>query len=359
MKKIYLLVVFLVASVCLSAQQITGLQVVEVLASDDFEDDTPWVNFDNPEFNHKLNNALGGTQEYNWSDAWGGACVHEGKSATVGKNCVQLHWGGSLVLQGFEIDPEKVYQLEVMVHPLGGVSGEWNNWGAVQLFLFDNSNVWQSQGMKIRVSNNGSGGSPALLAYDVWTGDDGVESAHNLLNFADQWAAYTIDDANDGTSSFWIPLKLVFKGEGTATDPFIIDFYLNNKFVETATITDLVWKGDAMIGLQNGADNADVCRYDNFKLSELGKGAGIESSTKDDNISIKQVATGELEIQSDLYGQHVEYTLFSISGVIVAEGKLINSTTNITVNSLTSGAYILQVKDIKNGSSKTIRTIVK
>lgn len=360
MKKIYLLFVYLVVSVCLYAQQITGMQIVEVLASDDFEDDTPWVNFDNDSFNHGLNNALGGTQAYSWSDTWGGACVHEGKSAIAGKNCVQLHWGGSLILQGFEIDAEKVYQLEVMIHPLGGVSDKWNNWGAVHLFVFDNSNVWQTQGMRIRVSNNGTeGNSPALLAYDVWTGEEGTESPRDLLNFGDQWAAYTIDDANDGSSGFWIPLKLIFKGEGTEASPFIIDFYLNDKFVETATITDLVWKGDAMIALQNGSDNSDICRYDNFKLSLLSNGGtGIESTTIG-QLSAIQNADGEFEVTSDIFGESIVYTLYNISGNTVAQGKLIDTTTNISVKGLVSGVYLLQVRNNDNGVSKTIRIIVK
>lgn len=359
MKKVYLLAVSLVVAICLNAQQLTGLQVVEVLASDDFEDDTPWVNFDSPDFNHSLNNALGGTQAYNWSDAWGGACVHEGKSATAGKNCVQLHWGGSLILQGFEIDAEKVYQLEVMVHPLGGVSDSWNNWGAIHLFVFDSSNVWQTQGMRVRVSNNGEGESPARLAYDVWTGDNGDESFRDLLNFADQWAAYTIDDANDGTPGFWIPLKLVFKGEGTVASPFIIDFYMNDKFVETATITDLVWKGDAMIALQNGADNSDVCRYDNFKLSLLGGGGSGIESTNVKKLTAIQNAIGELEVTSDVFGEGVVYTLYNIAGNTAVQGKLIDATTNVSVEGLVSGVYLLQVRDNESGASNTIRAIVK
>lgn len=247
-----------------------NLEIEEVLASDDFEDKEAWINFDQDQFNTSLSNALGGTQEYYWSNTWGGACVHAGKSAINGANCLQLHWGGTVSLQGFEIAPDKIYQLEVMVHPLGGISGEWNNWGAVHLFVFNNSNVWQSQGVRVRLSNNdASGGSPALLALDVWEGEEGIERPINLFEFSDKWQEYAIDDANDGTPSFWVPLKLVFQGGGTEANPLVIDFYLNDKFIKTESFDNLFWLGDKMIGIQNGADNSDVCRYDNFKLSVM------------------------------------------------------------------------------------------
>lgn len=248
----------------------TSLELVEVLASDDFEEIEPWINFDQKNVDTKLNNALGGTQQYHWTNTWGGACVHEGKSAVDGTNCLQIHWGGTVRLQDFTIDPDQIYQLEVMVHPIGGISGEWNNWGAVHLFVFDQSNVWQNQGVRIRISNNdANGNSPALLGLDVWEGEEGAERAVNLFEFSDKWQEYTIDDAEDGTPNFWVPLKLIFKGKGTTDNPFMIDFYLNDEYVASQSFDDIYWLGDSMIGLQNSSDNEDLCRYDNFKLSVM------------------------------------------------------------------------------------------
>lgn len=360
MKKNYLLLIALMISASsLYAQQLTGLKVLEVLASDDFEDDAAWVNFDQPTgINVNLNNALGGTQEYNWSNDWGGACVHGGKSAVSGNNCIQLHWGGTVRLQGFEINPDKIYQLEVMVHPLGGMSGEWNNWGAVHLFIFDQSNVWQTQGLRVRISNNGEGGSPALLALDVWEGEAGTERPVNLLEFSDQWNEYTIDDAADATPGFWIPLKLVFTGDGSAEKPLIIDFYLKDKFVATQTFNDIYWLGDSMIGLQNGSDNSDVCRYDNIKLSVLGVETGLNQTTTD-KIILSQSNESNIEITSDIHGENIFYTLYNISGIAVKNGNLSNRITPVDSNNLTSGVYILQVKDNHNGNTRTIRTIIK
>ena len=256
----------------------TSLELDEVLASDDFEETEPWINFDQENVDTKLNNAMGGSQQYQWTNTWGGACVHEGKSAVDGNNCLQIHWGGTVRLQDFTIDPDKIYQLEVMVHPLGGISGEWNNWAAVHLFVFDQSNVWQNQGVKIRLSNNDvSGNSPALLALDVWEGEEGTERPVNLLNFSDKWQEYTIDDAEDGTPSFWVPLKLIFKGKGTTDNPFMIDFYLNDEYVASQSFDDLYWLGDSMIGFQNGSDNEDLCRFDNFKLSVMRDSSSSEN----------------------------------------------------------------------------------
>ncbi|MEA4983176.1 MAG: T9SS type A sorting domain-containing protein [Paludibacter sp.] len=359
MKKNYLFLIALVFSASVYAQQITGLQVLEVLASDDFEDDAAWVNFDQKTgIDVKLNNALGGTQQYNWSNEWGGACVHGGKSAVSGNNCIQLHWGGTVRLQGFEINPDKVYQLEVMVHPLGGKSGEWNNWGAVHLFVFDQSNVWQTQGVRVRISNNGEGGSPALLALDVWEGEQGTERPVNLLQFSDKWTEYTIDDAKDATPGFWIPLKLVFRGEGSVAKPLIIDFYLKNKFVATQTFDNIYWLGDSMIGIQNGSDNSDVCRYDNIKLSVMSQGTGLKQTIAEE-ISVSQLKEGNLQIDSEINGENIGYTVYNISGIAVKKGNLSNRITLINSTDLTSGVYILQVKDHLTGNSKTVRTILK
>jgi hypothetical protein len=358
MKKIYLFFIALAFSVSLCAQQITGMQVLEVLASDDFEDDAAWVNFDQSGIDVNLNNALGGTQQFNWSNEWGGTCVHAGKSAVYGNQCIQLHWGGTVRLQGFEINPDKVYQLELMVHPTGGKSGEWNNWGAVHLFVFDQSNVWQTQGVRVRISNNGEGGSPALLALDVWEGEEGEERPINLFQFPDKWTEYTIDDAKDATPNFWIPLKLVFKGEGSVAKPLIIDFYLNNKFVATQTFDNIYWLGDSMIGIQNGADNSDVCRYDNVKLSMLGLAAGLKQAIAE-KISVSQLIDGNLQIDSEINGDNIWYTMYNVSGIAVKKGNLSNRITVVNSKDLTSGVYIIQVIDNHSGNSTTIRTIIK
>lgn len=361
MKKIYFLGMCLLAMMNIHAQQITGVQVKEVLASDDFEDDIVWTNFDvtGTGLDLTLNNALGGTKTYNWSSAWGGACVHPGKSAVNGGKCVQLHWGGTLVLQGFEIDPEKIYQLEVMVHPLGGISDPWNNWGAIHLFIFDSYNVWQTQGLRVRVSNNGEGASPALFAYDVWEGENATESAHKFASFADEWKKYTINDAYDETAAnFWIPVKLIFKGAGTVESPFIMDAYLNDQYVSSTTITDLFWKGDSMIGLQNGASNDDICRYDNFKISVLENVNGISTIEKN-KVVVLQPQKGTLKIESDVYGKDIQYKLYSITGAVVSQGVLTEKNSIIPTQNFTTGVYILNVSDNKNHKNYAIKTRVE
>lgn len=360
MKKIYFLVMSLLSFVFVQAQQIPNLKVAEVLASDDFEDDAPWVNFDQPGINTQLNNALGGTQSYQWLNTWGGAAVHEGKSAVNGAQCMQLHWGGNVSLQGFEIDPGKVYQLEVMVHPIGGKSGQWNNWAALHLFVFDNSNVWQEQGLRIRLSNNDpTGGSPSLLGLDVWEGEDGTERSVNIVSFSDKFLSYTINDAKDVAAlNFWIPLKIVFKGEGSASNPFIIDFYLNDIFVGTETFNNLVWLGDRMIGLQNSSDNPDLTRYDNFKLSVLDNQSGIHSMEAG-KIVVTQTGKGALQVTSDVYGKDTAYRLLNISGIAVAQGVLESNQTMIPTHNLPAGIYLLQIESDRQNSTKTIRVLLR
>ncbi len=362
MKKIYFLGMCLFAMMSIHAQQITGVQVKEVLASDDFEDDIVWTNFDVTDagLDLNLNNALGGTQTYNWSSAWGGAAIHPGKSAISGEKCLQLHWGGTLVLQGFEIDPEKIYQLEVMVHPIGGISGEWNNWGAIHLFIFDNYNIWQTQGMRVRVSNNSSAGqTPALLAYDIWQGEDGIEAAHDWLAFSDKWNEYTIDDAYDAAATnFWIPVKLIFRGEGTVDNPFIIDTYLNDKYAGSASITDMYWKGDSMIGLQNGASDDDVCRYDNIKLSVMENITGVSTLEKN-KVVVLHPQKGILNVESDIYGKDIQYQLYSITGNVVAQGLLIERNTTISTEVFTPGVYIMNVFDSKSRINYSVKTLIK
>jgi hypothetical protein len=385
MKKFTSLSLALCASTILFAQdpkqqpQITGVRVAEVLASDDFESGPAWKNWNLPEMaNYVLNNALGGTQTMNWSTAWGGAAIHSGKSAIYGNNCVQLHWGGCFVLQGFEIDPAKVYQLEVMVHPIGGPDDaeesetNWNNSAAIFLMVFDQSNAWQKQGLKIRISNHqgtGSNGTildtPSLLAFDVWEGEDGKESAHNVLQFQDHWQDFYIDavatEEQNRQTQFWIPFKIRFKGAGTVASPFIIDFYMNDIFCGTFTTTDLVWRGDNMIALHNGASNDDMCRFDNFKLSVMEKGGetGLHKIEMDNaNIFVYQNKDGGLTVKSSIFGKNVVYTLYNISGVKVSTGVLAEEIITISGN-FNAGVYVMRVHDNNTKTFTTAKVIVK
>jgi hypothetical protein len=357
MKKMVLFTVSMFMLTGSYAQEITSVTTWEVLASDDFEK-TPWVNFDQPAAELQLNNALGGNQTCNWSGDWGGACIHAGKSAVSGQNCVQLHWGGTLVLQGFEIDPGKIYQLEIAIHPVGGMSGEWNNYSAVHLFIFDSPDVWQQQGIRVRVSNNdATGSSPSWFAYDTWDGEDGVERFDNLLQFHDDYNTYSINDAADATAThFWIPLKLVFTGEGTTENPLIMDFYLNNIFISTEKFENIVWKGDSMIGLQNTADNADITRFDNFKLSVAKTGTN-RATIAGNKVTVKQVEKNSLLIQTNNYDTDTAYQLFNVAGIAVAKGVL--NTSETTVGNLLPGVYILHLTGKTTGYTRSIRTIVK
>ena len=362
MRKIYFLLLCLFASIGLYSQQITDLQEIEVLASEDFEDAVPWVNFDQMGYEAlTLNNAFGGTQSYNWSDAWGGACIHAGKSAVSGENCVQLHWGGTVTLQGFEIDPSEIYSLEVAVHPDGSIDGaNWNNWGSIHLFVFDQSNVWQEQGVRIRITNNNdAGNNPFRLAFDTWGGNSGTYRNRDIINFFDEASKYTLNDAKDASAiNFWVPVKLIFTGAGTSEDPFILDFYLNGEFVGTESFDDLVWKGDSMIGLQKTGEGDDTARFDNFKLSLMGKTTGIKPVASE-KISVWQSGKESLTIKSGIYGSNTEYKLFNIIGGLLMQNVLTDAETVVPAGHLPAGVYILQVTDNQTGASQSIRTIVK
>jgi hypothetical protein len=280
MRRIYLFVgMCLMATIGLSAQSITGKQVTKVLTSDNFEGKTPWQNFDTQGIVTTLNNELGGDMDCYWgtSLAWGGACYNSDYSARNDSTCVQLHWGGTVALQGFTIDQAKTYQLEVDVHAGPSVAGGWNDWAGIHLYVLDDSQIWQTQGMRIRITNgNATGGNPNSVAYDVWEGQDGANRAGTAYSFNDKLAQVGLDDAKDASRvDYWIPVKIIFQGAATKESPMIADVYLNNEYAVTISTDSMVWFGDQMIGLQNSnTDGSDQTKFDNFKLSEMGVAGG-------------------------------------------------------------------------------------
>jgi hypothetical protein len=168
MKKVSILSIFLCEAAMSFAQSIAGLQIAEIIASDDFNNRPCWSQSDSV-----LNNALGETQTLHWSNTLmnGSVGYKYGKSALTGSAALTFYWGGSFILRGFTIDTTKIYQLEIMVHPEGGSSGGWNNYSAVHLFAKDDKTVWQSTGIRSRISNNADTAgcnSPSRLAYDAW-----------------------------------------------------------------------------------------------------------------------------------------------------------------------------------------------
>jgi len=360
MKKIIFIAICSVMAAWTYAQEITDVTAWEILASDDFEGRTPWISFDAPGAGVKLNNALGGTQTYSWANYWGGACIQDGRSAVSGNKCLQLHWGGTLPLQGFEINPAETYKLEVAVHPAEGV-GDWNNNACIHLFVFDNSDTWQSQGIRFRISNTDlSGPNPCGFDYDVWEGVTGTGRSGSGYNFSAQLQDYMINDAADpSATNYWLPVKMIFKGSGTVADPIIIDIYLNDTFVTTLTFNDIFWKGDSMIGLQrHSAGDNDVPRFDNFKLSvatsDQGSAFTIPTEKK---LVINQPEKGQLTINYS--NANATYKLYNVAGIAVVQGALKGETTTISTRSIPAGAYILQLTDKTTGTSQSLRTILK
>lgn len=359
MKKFYSLITVALFSVTVSFAQISNIEEDSVLASDNFEDDTAWVGYDTDGAPNGLNNQLGGTYQFNWS-AWGGVAVNDGNSAEGGTKCLQAHWGGLLALQGFTIDPDEIYKLEVMVHPPSGNDGTWNYWGAIHLLAFDNTDVWQVQGFRVRIINGGeSGQNPNRCTVDYWTGEAGDYSNVDVCDYsADPTAVYV-----NGTtsSSYWVPVKLIFTGQGTAESPFKIDYYLNDVLKASQSWDNIYWRGDNMIGLSNSGNDAEVCTFDNFKLTRMKE----TTTTANKKLGNSQrfevyptVTSSNVTLNAiDNVSANSNFQLYDFSGKLVKQGKIVNGENSISLEGNAPSVYLLKVNDGNSEISKTFKII--
>lgn len=336
----------------------TGACEQVVITSDTFEDDTAWLNYDQTNAPVALNNGLGGTGQYTWS-TWGGITVNSGNSATGGTKCLQAHWGGLFNLQGFEIDPDVIYQLEVMVHPPGGNDGTWNNWGAVHLMTLNNNDVWQTQGFRVRLTNGGSGNNPNHCTVDYWLGEDSVYGNTEILNFDADSSSVYVDGVN--SSDFWIPVKLIFTGEGTTSSPFCIKYFLNDTLRASQEYTNVFQTGDRMIGFSNNGNSQDVARFDNFKLTKID----LEKTTSSSGVT--NFETGFLvypnptegEVQLTINGdepKNLSYKLYDLNGRLLQKKEIDQEKTTIVLNKYRSSIYILQIFE-NNKSVETLKIL--
>lgn len=343
MKKLTLFATMLLCTTFLSAQLITNTTVSKVLASEDFESKTPWINYDQTGANTVLSNSQGGTGSYNWSTTWGGACVNNNESAIGGTNCMQVHWGGYTILEGFIIDLTKIYQLEVMVHPAGGNDGTWNNCAAIHLFTFDDSNLWQTQGLRIRLANGGAGGNPNTLYADWWEGEAGTYTNSMILDYSANLADYYIN--SDNTAAYWIPLKVIFTGQGTKASPFLIDYYLNNKFVGSQSLNSLYWLGDQMIGFGRYGSDSDHGKFDNLKISVLSQSStGINSINAGGNYYFNNKDCS-INFKGNSLNSSTHYDLFNSIGLRVFSGIFEGTKAIIPQSKLHKGVYIAKINN--------------
>jgi hypothetical protein len=187
---------------------------------------------------------------------------------------------------------------------------------------------------------------------DVWEGEDGTERTIRLLNFNDDPNKYYI---NGTDNRYWIPLKIVFKGEGTIDNPLIFDVYMNDIFVSSQLFDNIVWLGDYAVGLQKNGDGTDLPKFDNIKISELELLTSLENTNYDNRFYFN---SKDASIHMKEECRNAYYELYTITGVKIRKERITGPQTFLPVNSLTQGAYLLRVIN-ENDQSQTIRIIFK
>ena len=337
----------------LNAQLIKNTTVSKVLSSEDFENKSAWVNYDQAGASLLLDNSQGGTEPYKWSSAWGGAAVNGDQSAIGGLKSMQVHWGGYAILGGYTIDLTKINQIEVMIHPADGNDGTWNNWAALHLFTFESSELWQSQGLRIRLMNGGAGGNPNSLGIDVWEGEAGTYRNASIIDFNANSSDYYV---NGTTANYWVPLKIVFTGGGTTANPFLIDFYLNNKFVGSQTLNSLYWLGDSMIGFGRAGGN-DPAKFDNIKISLLTTTTGINTIKQDDNYYFNN-SDFSINFKGSSLNISKRYELFNTIGMKIYSGLFDGAKAIIPSTKLLKGVYIAKIYN-GNDVNTSLRFVVR
>jgi len=333
MKKIYLLALNICFSTLLFAQQITNIEEDVVLGSYDFEGVTQWQAFNQAGAPTAFNNALGGSESYNWP-AYAGLAVNPTASDVSGTKCLQSQFAAVTNIEGFVIDPNEIYQFEFMLHNRGG-----GGWAGVHLFTLDRAPAGvftETQGIRLRFMN-GSGG---YLVTDYWK--DGAKPEHAIYGVNDNAAIdYYVDGYNN--LDYWIPVKIIFTGEGTTASPVKIDYYIDGTFVKSGEyIIDS--RGDNRLGIMNAGGDADLPKYDNVKITKM----------KPSTLSIDKLEQQELAvypnpatdfIQLTLNAEksaNLRYNIFDLTGKSI-KSSVYTDNQNIDVSSLQKGVYFAQV----------------
>ncbi|WP_430813811.1 T9SS type A sorting domain-containing protein [Carboxylicivirga sp. RSCT41] len=333
MKKIYLLAFNICFSTLLFAQ-ITGIEEDVVLGSYDFEGVTAWQQFNQAGAPTAFNNALGGSESYNWA-AYGGLAVNASAGAVGGTQCLQSQWAAVTNIEGFVIDPNEIYQLEFMIHPRGG-----SGWAGVHLFTLDRASVGvfnETQGIRLRFINADGGG----LVTDYWQGGMSTE---NIYGINDNTA---IDYYIDGyaNTDYWIPVKIIFTGEGTVASPVKIDYYINSVLVKSSEYV-IDSRGDNRIGIMNHGSDADLPKYDNVKITKMKSVATAIGNLEQQDVNVAVYPNPAIDfIQIKLNGEksaNLSYNIFDLTGKLI-ESSVFTDNQKIDVSSCQQGVYYVQV----------------
>jgi len=338
--------------------------VSSILTSDNFESQTYWARCTN------LNNQLGGNANYSWF-YWDGQLVWPGYSAIGGNKSMGVVWSGVVPLSGFTINPDSIYQIESLVHPTGGNDGAWNNYSGLHLYAINNTDIWQSTGVRVRLSNGTIGigyGNPNRLIVDLWEGSTGAYRNIEVYDFSNNPNLYKIN----GTSGtyFWIPLKLIFKGAGTNVNPLKIDYYLNNTFLGSTSFNNLTSLGNSMIGCARYGTSDDHGAFDNFKITKLKSTlpANVRFVTtdaievldkKNEPFSILYNKNNHtLEINSTI-NSLATYQIYNLAGVKLYSGNIIGGKTILSVDKLNTGIFIVNRIDSLTPMTKSFKILVQ
>ncbi|WP_430813810.1 T9SS type A sorting domain-containing protein [Carboxylicivirga sp. RSCT41] len=311
-----------------------GIQDV-VLGSYDFEAVTAETTFNQTGAPTYFNNALGGTKNYNWP-AYGGLAVNASAGAIGGAQCLQSQWAAVTNIEGFVIDPKEIYQLEFMLHNRGG-----SGWAGVHLFTIDRDPVGvfnETQGIRLRFMN-GSGG---YLVTDYWK--DGAKQEDAIYGANDN---AEIDYYVDGyaNADYWIPVKIIFTGEGTVASPVKIDYYIDGTLVKSGEYV-IDSRGDNRLGIMNHGSDADLPMYDNVKITKMKSVATAIGNMEQQDVNVTvypNPATDFIQIKWDgEKSANLRYNIFDMTGKLI-KSSAFSDNQNIDVSSCQLGVYYVQV----------------
>ncbi|WP_430813812.1 hypothetical protein [Carboxylicivirga sp. RSCT41] len=240
------------------------VQRAKILASDNFEGATPaWTTFNQSGAPIDFNNAMGGNSNLTWAES-GSLVIHPGYSAAGGTQCLQSQWGAVVNINGFTIEENKTYQLEVMVHPHAE-----EQWAGIHLYTNEYPNLSdafnETRGIRIRFVKTAD--TPDLCVSDHWVAGE-MQSTDIYGENDNAEIDYYVDAVNEaGAPDFWVPARIVFTDNGTTVS---VDYYINDTKVKSVdyTIED---RGNKKISITNTNKQPGdlVAKYDNVRISEL------------------------------------------------------------------------------------------
>ncbi|MGC4130595.1 MAG: zinc-dependent metalloprotease family protein [Bergeyella sp.] len=211
------------------------------------------------------------------------------------------------------------------------------------------------------VMSNSSGAS----TYTDYTGDTSKlitlykGTASNTISVSKAWTGTKYNES--------IKVWIDFNRNGTfETGEIVMDTALNQTTPVTATFavldTDDVYSGDKALRMR-------VVMRDQIQSSACGSftyGEVEDYSVKivDENLAVSDTSAKELQIYPNpvadvlnvsKVSKNAEYTIYSVSGKLVAKGKIVEG--KINVSNLVKGVYIISVND--NGTSFNSKFIKK